>query len=111
MTIKHLAHVLAGAVAFLLLLTATTNAQDPRAQLQLLQEMYKEGLITKDVYEQKQREVLGAIIPVPNGPATGAEPGCGNSPRGRCADPRRRPERGMPKRTPPIPMSRAHEEK
>jgi hypothetical protein len=75
MKTRRLPYVLAGAVTFLLLLCATTNAQDARAQLQLLQQMYKEGLITKDVYEQKQREVLGAMIPVPSNPPSGGKSG------------------------------------
>lgn len=56
---------IAAAIACVLLFTPA-NAQDAHSQLQLLQQMYKEGLITKDVYEQKQREVLGIINPSPN---------------------------------------------
>jgi hypothetical protein len=62
MKTRALPFILTGSVA-LMLLFGVANAQDARSQLQLLQRMYKEGLITKDVYEQKQREVLGAGKP------------------------------------------------
>jgi hypothetical protein len=72
-------------IASMLLLTAA-GAQETRSQLQMLQEMYKEGLISKDVYEQKQRAILdtgqngppsagrspGPVQPVDIGPTNGA---------------------------------------
>ena len=57
-----------GGMLTIMLIFGTANAQDARSQLQLLQQMYQQGLISKDIYEQKQREILGTTNANP-GPA------------------------------------------
>lgn len=81
MNIADFRVVLGGMVALMLLL-GSAAAQDARSQLQLLQQMYKEGLITKDVYEQKQRDILGTISPNA-GPSRSASNGGPNHQRCR----------------------------